>query len=255
MGKKQRLSHDQKRKAKLAKRAVKAPQALDLAYRGNRYKREDLLPIFFQTELGIYQAHVMSGSTLIDRTVAAALTQLVQQMQHGDLPPLADPEAGEAVGDNAEDLIIWNIRRNWHEYFEANPHPGTDQLIGVLRTTLGSIQVWTTRDRHSRGYLSYLKGFLRQSGVTVEGSSASSSALPPEEDDFLFLGREWLDTNDPAAADRFRNAAEAMIQEGKGERVAELCQELIGEFGEVPGFRELSVIAIKAQNSRHLPAE
>jgi len=255
MGKKKRLSHDQKRKAKLAKRAAKAPQTVDLAYQGSRYKRQDLVPIFFQTELGIYQAHVMSGRTLIDRTVATALARLVQQMQHGALPPLADPEAGETVGGDEEDLIIWNIRRNWREYFEANPHPGTDQVIGVLRTTLNSIQIWTTRDRNSRGYLSYLKGFLRHSGVEVEESAARSQALSPEEDDFLFLGRGWLDTSDPAAGDRFRNTAEAMIQAGKGEMVAELCQELIGEFGQVPEFRELSVIAIKAQNSRALPRE
>ncbi len=255
MGKKKRLSHDQKRKAKLAKRAAKAPQVVDLAYRGNRYKREDLVPIFFQTELGIYQAHVMPGKELTDRTVAAALTRLVQQMQRGELPPLADTDAGEAVGDDAEDLITWNIRRNWHEYFQNHPHPGTDQLIGVLRTTLGSVEVWTTRSHQSRGYLSYLRGFLRQSGVTVEEADSQSPALSPEEDDLLFMGREWLDTRAPEAGARFKATAEAMIAAGKGEAVAEISQELIGEFGEVPEFRELSVIAIQAQNSRALPHE
>ncbi len=255
MSKKKRLSHDQKRKAKLAKRAAKAPQVVDLAYRGDRYKRDDLMPIFFQTELGIYQAYMMSGKTINDRTVASALTRLVLQMQRGGLPPLADPEAGEAVGDDAEGLIIWNIRRNWNAYFQDNPHPGTDQLIGVLRTTLGSIQVWTTRGRDSRGYLSYLKGFLRQAGVTVEEAAAESEALSPEEDDLLFLGREWLDTGDAAAGARFKNAAKDLIQLGKGELVAEISQQLIGEFGEVPEFPELSVIAIQAQNSRTLPGQ
>jgi hypothetical protein len=255
MSKKKHLSHDQKRKAKLAKRAAKAPQVVDLAYRGDRYKHDDLLPLFFQADLGIYQAYVMSGKTIVDRTVASALTRLVLQMQRGGLPPLADPEAGEAVGDDAEELIIWNIRRNWNEYFRDNPHAGTEQLIGVLRTTLGSIQVWTTRGRDSRGYLRYLKGFLRQAGVTVEEAAAESETLSPEEDDLLFFGREWLDTGDPAAGSRFKNAAEALIQAGKGELVAETSQQLIGEFGEVPEFPELSVIAIKAQNSRALPGQ
>lgn len=255
MSKKKRLSHDQKRKAKLAKRAAKAPRVVALAYHGDRYKRENLVPVFFQTELGIYQAYVMSSQTINDRTVSSALTRLVLQMQRGGLPPLADHEAGEVVGDDAEDLIIWNIRRNWNAYFQDNPHPGTDQLIGVLRTTLGSIEVWTTRGRDSHGYLRYLKGFLRQGGVTVEEAAAESEALSPEEDDLLFLGREWLDTGDPAAGSRFKNAAEALIQAGKGELVAEISQQLIGEFGEVPQFRELSVIAIKAQNSRALPGQ
>jgi hypothetical protein len=255
MSKKKRLSHDQKRKAKLTKRAAKAHPAVDLAYRGNRYKREDLVPIFFQTEMGVYQAYMMSGKTFTDHTVTAALTRLVQQMQRGELPPLPEGTAEEPIEGGEEDLIIWNIRHNWHQYFESNPHPGTDQLIGILRTTLGSIEVWTTRSRNSRGYLSYLKGFLRQGGVVFDESGSEAEELSPEEDDLLFMGHEWLDTGNQEAGDRFKKAAEAIIAAGKGEMVAQIAQELIGEYGEVPEFRELSVIAIKAQDSRALPRE
>src|SRR5438270_169153 len=81
MGRKNRLSRDQKRKAKLAKQAKKASPANSLAITGNRYKTEELLPVVMRTEVGIYEAYVMTGRTLTDHQVASALTKLVLQMR------------------------------------------------------------------------------------------------------------------------------------------------------------------------------
>jgi len=61
VGKKTRLSCDQKRKAKLTRQAKKAAPQNALAITGNRYKTEALLPVFMRTEVGICEAYVMTG--------------------------------------------------------------------------------------------------------------------------------------------------------------------------------------------------
>ena len=64
MSKKKRLSHDQKRKAKLAKEARKNPQRSPLAYTGNKYKTDELVPIVYETELAIHEADAITGRRL-----------------------------------------------------------------------------------------------------------------------------------------------------------------------------------------------
>jgi len=66
---KKRLSRDQKRKAKLAQRARKDRAHESLAYTGNRYKGEDLVPLMHRTETAIYECFVLTGRALIDRRV------------------------------------------------------------------------------------------------------------------------------------------------------------------------------------------
>src|SRR5205823_8540539 len=92
---KKRLSKDQKRKAKLAKRASRAPQPLALAYTGNKYKTDELVPVFHSTEVGIYETFVMTNRQLTDRTVASALQKLVEQMRQGSLPPFEETGGGQ----------------------------------------------------------------------------------------------------------------------------------------------------------------
>src|SRR5437667_4650322 len=119
MAKKKRLSKDQKRKAKRIERASRGPLPLALAYKGNKYKTDELIPIFHRTEVGIYETYVMTDRQLTDRTVASALQKLVEQMRQGTLPPLEDTESVERVEGQEEDLIIWNIRRNWQDLFQT----------------------------------------------------------------------------------------------------------------------------------------
>src|SRR4051794_27674638 len=103
MSKKKRLSHDQKRKAKLAKEARKNPQRSPLAYTGNKYKTEELVPIVYETELAIHEADAITGRRLTDRVVEAALEKLILEMRRAPLPPLEGTRAleyreGEEVG-------------------------------------------------------------------------------------------------------------------------------------------------------------
>jgi hypothetical protein len=246
---KKRLSHDQKRKAKLAKRARKGPAPVSLAYEGNKYKTEELVPVMHATETGIYQAYVMTKRAVTDHTVRAALEKLVLQMRAGELPPYEHScEAHYAPGEE-EDLVIWAIRHNWHHLFEELPHPGTANLIGVLRTLLGSVEVWSTPGPSSRGYLHYVEGFLKKTGVEVHAEDEDE-----DEDELLELGRDWCEDDDDEARADFLEMAEELIAGGEGEYVANTAQQLLGEYGTGPHVRELSLLSIRAQNApRQLP--
>ena len=70
MSKKKRLSHDQKRKAKLAKEARKNPPRSVLAYTGNKYKTDALTPVFLATETPIYEIFVLTDGQLTDQSFA-----------------------------------------------------------------------------------------------------------------------------------------------------------------------------------------
>lgn len=247
---KKHLSHDQKRKAKLARRASKAPPVETLAYSGNKFKTPEFSPVFLHTETGIYETFVMTDRKLTDADVQAALRELVLRLRQGPLPPLEETDRVEVIAGQEKELIIRNIRRNWDYMHESGIKVGRESLIGVLRTLLGSIEVWRTPSAQSRGYLHYIEGFLKKAGVSVVEQSADGAPIPePEEEQLVALGRPWAETGDPEAAERFRALADRMIRVGEGEKVAEACQRLIGETGEGPAFRELSVYSLRAQQA------
>jgi hypothetical protein len=250
MSKKKRLSHDQRRKAKLAKRPKSPPQSSSLAYSGNRYKTDEFIPAVQRTEVGIYETFVMTDRKLTDGTVKSALETLVRQMRKGPLPPFEYREDVRVVEGQEEDLLIWNIRRNWHDLQQEGPPYARADLIGVLRTLLNSISIWSTPSPQSRGYLNYIEGFLKQTGVSVRRVPADGRPVDePEEDELLQIGRPWCEDNDQKAAAEFRQRAEELIRQGEGQRVAEVCQRLIGEYGEGPAFKELSLLAIRVHRT------
>lgn len=248
MAKNKRLSHDQKRKAKLAKQARKVAQDLSpLAYEGKKYKRDDLVPVFLQTEIGIYEAYVMTERKLTDHQVRSAVEKLVLQLGQGPLPPLEDTQRERVVEGQEEDLVLRRIRSNW---LGLTFDPGLDNLIGVLRTTLNSIHVWSSPSAASRGYLHYLEGFLRKGGVSVQAVTADGEPLPePEEPKLLQIGRAWCETDDREAADAFHKLALETIEDGEAETVVEVCQRLAG--GLQPGrlINEVLAMSLTAQKA------
>jgi hypothetical protein len=248
MGKK-RLSRDQKRKAKLAARAKRAPKSSALAYEGTKYKSDEYVPLVFQTERGIYESYAASNKQMTDRVVEAALEKLVLALRHDTLRPLDEETAGATEAASDEDLVIWSIRRSW---LELDLAPRRDDAIGVLRTLLSSINTWSTPSRQSRGYLSFLEGFMKKAGV--EMIPVSPDMLPPQETDdaeeLLLLGREWHRDDNLAAGQEFQELAEDMIDEGEAAKVAEVCQRLIGETIERPIIsKKLVELALKAQRA------
>ena len=165
MAKNNRLSRDQKRKAKLKKRAEKSRRHEPLAYAGKKYKTEQYVPAVYRTELGIYESYAMSGRTLTDDEVEEALEDLVLRMREGPQPATTDPDASPS--DAEEGVLIGNIRRNWRYLAEEGAHFTREDLIGVVRTLLHSLAFWRSHNMHPQGYLHYLEGFMKDMGVSV----------------------------------------------------------------------------------------
>src|SRR5689334_15368435 len=107
------LSRDQKRKAKLKKRAERSHKHESLAYEGTKYKTGRYAMIMFQTEVGIYESYVMCDRELLDTAVEEALEQLVLRMRQGALPPRSEGDVMDLERGAESNLVIENIRRNW----------------------------------------------------------------------------------------------------------------------------------------------
>lgn len=171
MGKGAQRKRDKKRKSQ---RGLAKPAPL--AYRGNKYKTDELVPLHFDTETAVYECFVMSGRRLTDHDVRRALEKLIRQIRANALPQREETVSAPAAGMGAEDFLIWNIRGRWEHFFEDHPHPGRDKVVGVLRTILGSIQVWGSISPTSRGYLRYIEGFCRKLGVRVRVYDSAEEA-------------------------------------------------------------------------------
>src|SRR4051795_5086333 len=124
MSKRDNQSRDQKRKAKLKKRAERSRKHESLAYAGAKYKTDEYAPLFYRTEVGIYESYVMCDRELTDDEVEAAIERMVIQMRQGSLPPLSEAGTLTLTDGGEEDLVIANIRRNWRIIAEAGTLPG-----------------------------------------------------------------------------------------------------------------------------------
>jgi hypothetical protein len=250
MAKNDRLSRDQKRKAKLKKRPTRSRGHESLAYKGKKYKTDEFVPIFYRTERGVYESYVICDRELTDDEVEAAIERLVIQMREGPLPPYIDsnvihiPEGGE------EDLIITSIRRNWQILEDEGSLPDRDTLIGILRSILHSISIWRSQSLHSQGYLRYIEGFMKKLGVSVRPATKDFQPLPePEEDPLLLIGRTWITKADKAAKAEFANQIESLLRSGDNERVIDVCQQLMGETREMSAIPFLQEFAVRAHRA------
>ena len=250
---KDRRSRDQKRKNKLAKRNRKARQSMSLAYMGEKYKTDELVRVWMQTEIGIYETFVITDRKLLDQTVVTSLEKLIMRLRAGTLPPLTDEAVIDYEVGQEEDLVIENIRRRWELYFEDEWRPLRDKLIGVLRTILGSIETMRSPSPRSQSYMRHIAGFLtKKLGVSVKKVSADMQPLPePEEDELVLLGRQWiLDENQEARAE-FHELASDRMSNGQAERVIDACHQLLGEESDPSSeaVAELSELSIQARQS------
>ncbi len=156
MGNKNRLSWDQKRKAKLKKRASRSPQPVSLVYHGNKFRRPELLGVYLETEWAIHDSDVMAKQSMIDVDVEHSLEFLIEELRRR---PWGEIEIDELQGD-VQVLVVDTILDRWKELFEHRPQLKRDDLIGILRTTLGSIKTRGEMYLSPRGYLDYLPKFL-----------------------------------------------------------------------------------------------
>jgi hypothetical protein len=253
---KKRLSRDQQRKAKLAERARKQHkhQTESLAYTGNTFKKDEYIPIVLSTETGIGEADAVSRKRLTDRHVQEALEGMVRAMRDGSLPDY-DPGAPLRYVEGEEPALVQlMIRRNWSMLFESFPHPGQEVLVGILRTLLNSIDTFTTPSPTSRGYLSFLAGFLRKAGVSIQ-LRTDEGVISDEtsQDPLIELGETWVEYQSVKARHDFYELAGRLVDSGEGGRVAEAAQYLAGQAGDGPLAEELARISVLAQSGRRPP--
>ena len=89
-----------------------------------------------------------------------------EALRGGQPGPLSEeePEVLLAPGKEVE-YLIWNIRRHWRILFDTEGPVATDDLIGILRTLLGSIEAHGWNTGAGRGYVSFLVGFIERGEI------------------------------------------------------------------------------------------
>ncbi len=162
-------SRDQKRKDKLAKRTQKdweRQRDAILPYDGTKYQAPEWVPQVSQTELAVYEAIVASGRRLTNDQVKTAFETLVRHLRDGQpaLLPEGSPEVTFEAGAEVE-FLVWNIRRHWGIAVERYGPVKTEDLIGILRTLLYSIEAHAWNTGRSLGYVAFLYKFIRDGGL------------------------------------------------------------------------------------------
>ncbi|MFO0947617.1 MAG: hypothetical protein U1D30_17115 [Planctomycetota bacterium] len=171
--KKNSLSRDQRRRAKLAKRRTSS-DAMDARRPiGDKYRKERFIQPMLHTELAILSTYIMSQKRLTDDVVKEGIKTLISQLDSGAVrfPPEDDPELFDSP--ELTDFLIWSIGDQWRQMADQGEVVSTKDLIGILRTVLDSLEVWTTGGKGSRGYLIYLEGFVKKLGVPVSTELSS----------------------------------------------------------------------------------
>jgi hypothetical protein len=248
MSKKARLSRDQKRKQKLAKRQSREPLRQSPAYTGNRYKSEEFARPLFRTEGAIYEGYVMSDREMTDDAVELELQEIIAALRVKSASELIYAKERE---DRPPGYAAFRILSTWQLLLEERELPARDDLIGILRTILASLEVWRSRSASSRGYLNYLEGFMNKMGVTVQRVTEEGDVIDARPDELYEVGEMWL-AGSPEARHRFTALSNEYLEQGKSQRVIDVCQRLQGSIGsparpEFPILTELSIRAQKAQ--------
>ncbi len=238
-----------------AERQRRRRNPVSQAYHGKKYRTEQLAPFFFETEVGIHEAFVISKRKITDHDVRGALERLIDRVRSANerFSPRWAAEEME-TGNDENTRIAFMIRRHWMEYDYEFPFPGSGSAVGVLRTILGSIETWGNMNPASRGYLRYLEDFLADMGVHCRPASkeearqlfsddedlAEEVGFDPfevydddsdeedEKDELLATGRAWIE-GEQSAGIVFHSLAQEMIESGQGRQVAETCRQLLAD--------------------------
>lgn len=243
--------NEKKRKKKLAEKKRKARQTESLAYMGEKYKKDKLIPTWMHAEIGIYQTYIVTDRKIIDQTVIAAIERLIRQMRAGALPPLTETAEIHYEVGREEDLLIENIRRAWAAHFATEWRPPRDDLIGVLRTILGSIEKVKAPGPRSQSYMRHIEGFLtKKVGISVKRFSADRKPIPePKEDELVRLGRQWTTDGNQDARTEFIDLATHLMKNGQASRVIDACHLMTGELSD-PASEMVDELIILTQQAR-----
>jgi len=230
-----------KRKAKLAKEKKRNPAAApSLIYRGTKYQTDEFTQLVYATESGIFEAHEESGRRLVDRDVTVAIETVIRRLRKN--APLKAETLPDSQDEGDAEVLIRAILAHWEPLGSMYSR---EQRIGVLRTLLGSIEIWSQRGPSRRGYLSFLEGFL---GRIDPGSLTAGGG---EETELVEIGRQWLRDNDGEARREFMGLAESYQDSGRSAELAQNCRQLIGEFVDTasPGLFEIMSVSAALEYS------
>jgi hypothetical protein len=232
MAKKSRLSRDQKRKVKLKKREQRLGRHESLAYHGTKYQGMEYETVVHRTEIGIHESDVMLEGKLTDAVVERALESMIIRMRQKTLTSLSELSQSDSSKRDDQDVIVSNVLRNWKDVDEFQMLPGRDDLIGILRTLLRSIETRRSMKLHSRAYLDFLEDFLKETGVSVRRLDAEDELDEFEEEPevgLLDMGRDWIHGRYRVTAEDFGDYVEDLLEDGDTEYVIDTCQQLIRE--------------------------
>jgi hypothetical protein len=166
MAARDRRSHDQKRKAKLAKRSAKSAQRIEISpYSGRKYQKPEWAPQVYEVELAVYETILASNRTLTNDQVAQAFVNLITHLRDGVPAPLADDAPKMLLTQGKEvEYLVWNIRRHWRMLFKDRGPVASHDLVGILRTLLFSIEAREYHTGPDLGYVAFLEEFM-QGGI------------------------------------------------------------------------------------------
>ncbi|HEV3385355.1 MAG TPA: hypothetical protein VG097_11120 [Gemmata sp.] len=156
------LSHDQKRKAKLAKRARKQSRDNEpTPYSGQKYQADEWVHHVFATEKAIYETIKLSNSTLTNKQVKAALVAIIEHIREGNQAILPEdaPVISFTAGTEVE-YLFWNIRYHWRLLVADVGPVHKEDFVGILRTLLCSLQAHAWKTGEQRGYVAFIEDFL-----------------------------------------------------------------------------------------------
>jgi hypothetical protein len=156
------LSHDQKRKAKLAKRGKKEPRNNEpMPYSGQKYRASAWFRHVYATEKAIHETIKLSNSTLTNKQVKAALIAIIEQIRAGQQAILPEDAPVVPYASGAEvEYLIWNIRYHWRLLVADVGPVHREDFIGIMRTLLYSLQAHAWKTGEQRGYVAFIEDFL-----------------------------------------------------------------------------------------------
>jgi hypothetical protein len=206
-------------------------------------------------ERGIYESFMISERKLTDVEVGHALRQLTQELLEQGFQAVEDPHE-VTLGEKAEPLVAWAIRRNWEDLFQEHPRHSDEDLAGLLRVPLASLDIWSTPERDSQGYLYYLEGFMSHMGVKVQRLSEDGTwetDVDTEELRLMALLRNWILRSNEAAGRAFRESCDQLLAQKRPGPVIHACQYLIGYTGDQDMTRRLTPFLSPAYRQLGVP--
>lgn len=153
---------EKKRQQRLRERERNNPAAL--AYHGNKYRTDALVMPLMETETSILEAFIVLDRNLTDHDVGRALVRLIDLVRRGNM--LAENRPLSIAADDPSAAVVQLVCLKWQAMGERLP--GRNNLVGILRTILGSVENHQTVKPASQNYLNFVEGFLAKLGVQVQ---------------------------------------------------------------------------------------